>query len=156
MLTLMPLNFVPGEAATAEADAAGPEAEAAGAEAAGTDAAGDDDDGLAELLQAVRTRIGMIAAATSRYRDTAGSPPLDIQRRSSSILNRWRYAGQYADGFDKVKIPHAVQPAVRSRGPASPDHAEGALPMTDVARLADEASAEAESLAPAVTRAGAI
>src|SRR6187402_2065595 len=90
MLTLMPANFVP-----------------AGPEAAG--------DGLAAVVQAVRTRIGMIAAATSRYRDTACSPPLDIRRRSSSILNRRRYAGQYANRGNKVKISHAVQQAGRQK-----------------------------------------
>jgi hypothetical protein len=62
------LNFVPGDAAAT--DAAG-EPDAAGAEA-GVEAAGaaDDGDGLADALQPVRTRIGMIAAATRRYRDT--------------------------------------------------------------------------------------
>src|SRR6266566_5228114 len=112
MLTLRPANFVPGEAATAEADAAGADA---ALDAAGADPAGDEGDGLAVLLQPVMARIGMIAAATSRYRDTAGSPPLDIRRRLSSILNRWRYAGQYAATFDKVKIQDAVQPADRCR-----------------------------------------
>jgi hypothetical protein len=68
ILTLTPANFVPGEAAAVDADAAA--VDAAGVDAAGADAAGDDWDGLAEALQAVRTRIGMIAAATMRYRDT--------------------------------------------------------------------------------------
>ena len=50
-------------------------------DAPGVAAAADvDGDGLAELLHAVSTRIGMIAAAIKRYRDTAGSPPLDIRR----------------------------------------------------------------------------
>ena len=107
----MPANFVPGEpAGEASADA--------DVTAAGVDAAGEDGDGLADGLQAVRTRIGMIAAATMRYRDTACGPPLDIRRPSSSILNGRRYAGQYADTADKVKIPHAVQQAGRQRGPA--------------------------------------
>jgi hypothetical protein len=65
MLTLIPANLVPGEpAGDASADADG-DASADG------DAAGDDGDGLAAGWQAVKTRIGMIAAATSRYRDTA-------------------------------------------------------------------------------------
>jgi hypothetical protein len=68
MLTFAPLNFVPGDAAAAaEAEAAGADA---GADAAGAVAAGDDGDGLALELQPVMTRIGMIAAATKRYRDT--------------------------------------------------------------------------------------
>jgi DNA-binding IclR family transcriptional regulator len=155
MFTLIPANFVPGLAAAADADGAVDGATTDGAVvAAGADV---DGDGVAELLQAVTTRIVLIAAATIRYRDTAGSPPLDIRRRSSSILDGWRYAGQYAHGIDKVKIPHAVQPAGRSRPRDRVNETlRGALTMTDPARLADETSAEAESLAPAVTRAGAI
>jgi hypothetical protein len=65
-LTLMPLNFVPCEAAgvaSAEADAEGE---------VSTDGAADDGSGVGlAALHAVRTRIGMIAAATKRYRDTA-------------------------------------------------------------------------------------
>ncbi len=105
----MPLNFVPCEAAgvaSAEAEADG-EASADGEDDAGTGV------GLA-VLHAVRTRIGMIAAATKRLRDTAWDPPLDIRRAASSILNRWRYAGQYAGRAHKVKIWHAVQHAGRS------------------------------------------
>jgi len=64
------LNFVPGDAATGGADGDSAGVDAAGTDAAGTDAAGEDGDGLAVALQAVRTRIGMIAAATSRNRDT--------------------------------------------------------------------------------------
>jgi hypothetical protein len=95
MFTFAPANFVPGDATAAwDGDAAG---DPAGADATGTDATGADGDGLVAGEQAVRTRIVLIAAATKRYRDTAGSPPLDIRRRSFSILNRWRYAGQYAD-----------------------------------------------------------
>jgi hypothetical protein len=97
MLTLMPLNFVPGvpageaaldaaalgEAAldaaalgeaTIDAAALGEatiDAAALGEATAGAELAGDDGDGLADELQAVRTRIGMIAAAIRRYRDTA-------------------------------------------------------------------------------------
>jgi hypothetical protein len=113
MLTLMPLNYVPGEAATAEAEAAGADGwdVAGGVEAPGDDAVGD---GLAEALHPDSTRIGMIAAATKRYRDTDGGPPLDIRRRSFSILNGWRSAGQYGPAAAKVKIPHAVQPAGRA------------------------------------------
>ena len=65
MLTLMPLNLVPGEpagVASAEADA-----EADGSVDAGADDG--DADGV-DVLQAVRTRI-MVAAATKRNRDTA-------------------------------------------------------------------------------------
>ena len=61
----MPANLVPGEpAGVASADADGD---------VSADAAGADGDGLVGVagLQAVRTRIGMIAAATMRYRDTA-------------------------------------------------------------------------------------
>jgi hypothetical protein len=64
MLTFTPANFVPGLAAAADEVAPG-------LEAAGTDAGADDGDGLAELVQAVMARIGMIAAATNRNRDTA-------------------------------------------------------------------------------------
>jgi hypothetical protein len=72
MLTLMPANFVPGEpAGVASAD---PDGDAAGDGSAETDAGGEVV-GLADW-HAVRTRIGMIAAATNRYRDTAGGPPL--------------------------------------------------------------------------------
>jgi hypothetical protein len=72
MLTLMPANFVPGEAAAAaEADAAGEAAtEAAGLATAGADALGADGVGVADELQALKTRIGTIAAAIDRYRDT--------------------------------------------------------------------------------------
>ena len=68
-LTLIPLNFVPWDAAgvaSAEADAEG-EASADGEADGGTGV------GLA-VLHAVRTRIGMIAAATKRLRDTAVRP----------------------------------------------------------------------------------
>jgi hypothetical protein len=68
MLTLMPLNLVPGEpAGVASADA---DADADAGASADADAAGDDGDGLACAWQAVSTRI-MIAAATKRNRDTA-------------------------------------------------------------------------------------
>jgi len=69
----------------------------------------------------------------------------------SSILNSWRYAGQYADRHGKVKISHAVQHAGRPRL----RRARRRIGMTDAARVIDE-SVESESLAPAVTRAGAI
>jgi hypothetical protein len=70
MLTFTPANFVPGDAATGGVEGEPAGADAAGVDAAGVDAAGEDGDGLALLLQAVRTRIGMIAAATNRNRDT--------------------------------------------------------------------------------------
>ena len=111
----MPLNLVPGEpagVASADADADGD----GSADAADADG---DADGV-DALHAVRTRIGMIAAATKRYRDTAWGPPLDILRVSSSILNGRRYAGQYADGTDKVKISHAVQQVDRWQGSGMP------------------------------------
>src|SRR4051794_25214363 len=97
MLTLAPANFVPGlatAAVDADGDAAG---DPAGTEAGGADAVDLDGDGLVAGEQADTTRMVLIAAATMRYRDTAGSPPLDIRRRLFSILNTWRYAGQYAD-----------------------------------------------------------
>jgi hypothetical protein len=103
MFTLTPANFVPGDAAALGSVDAGCDAaaEGGGTEAAAAEA---DGEGLTALLHAVRTRIGMIAAATSRYRDTAESPPLDILRRSFSILNARRYAGQYGERTNKVKI----------------------------------------------------
>jgi hypothetical protein len=103
MLTLTPANFVPGEAAALGCVEAGWDAAVDGVTDAAA-AAEADGEGLTALLHAVRTRIGMIAAATSRYRDTAESPPLDILRRSFSILNARRYAGQYGEPSDKVKI----------------------------------------------------
>jgi hypothetical protein len=81
-LTLTPLNFVPGEAATALGadDAAwlGAATDAAGADGG----AAEDGDGLADELHAVRTSAGTtIAAAIDRNRDTTGGPPLDPRRR---------------------------------------------------------------------------
>jgi len=64
----------------------------------------------------------------------------------SSILNSWRYAGQYANDDSKVKIPHAVQYAVQVIRSKS---------VADAVHAIDE-PVESESLAPAVTRAGAI
>jgi hypothetical protein len=95
MFTLTPLNFVPGEAAAA-ADAEAPAdaaADAAGADAAwlsgaalGLAALGL---GLADELQALRMRMGMIAAATDRYRDTTLALLLTLGP-SSNILNTRR------------------------------------------------------------------
>jgi hypothetical protein len=65
-LTLTPLNLSPCDAAGVASAEAEADADAS------VDGAADDGtaDGLA-ALHAVRTRIGMIAAATKRYRDTA-------------------------------------------------------------------------------------
>src|SRR3954454_24522063 len=136
MLTLAPLNFVPGDAATGGADGE-PAATEGGA---ATDGAADevgavaDGDGLAEALQAVTTRMVLIAAATMRYRDTAESPPLDIPRRLFSILNTWRYAGQYADG-----LRHSQDTARGSAGwpLEGSNHCEG-MSVNDVARVRED------------------
>ena len=93
-MTLTPANFVPGDAAAAadadaaaEADAAGAEAAwLAGAAALGLGALGL---GLADELQALRMRMGTIAAATDRYRDTTLALLLTLGP-SSNILNTRR------------------------------------------------------------------
>jgi hypothetical protein len=100
-LTVTPVK----SAAAADAEAAA----VAGASVAAWDGG---DDGAA-VEHAVTTRIGMIAAATNRNRDTAGSPPL------ASAADRpayWTDGGRLASMANVatiVKIQDAVQPAGR-------------------------------------------
>ncbi len=84
---LTPLNFVPGDAAAAcDAEAAGA---LGGADVGPVDAGADDADGLAVGLQAVNTRMGTIAAAIDRNRDTTLALLL-THVPSSNILNTRR------------------------------------------------------------------
>src|SRR4051812_24601892 len=122
MLTLTPANFVPGEAATA-LGATEAAAEVLGATLGATDAlpvdGAADGDGLAELEHAVRTRIGMIAAATVRNRDFTLGPPLDprsVVQHTEHTAMGWTVDGRRGG----VKMPNDSQhadrvPAGRSR-----------------------------------------
>jgi hypothetical protein len=80
------------------------------AEGAGATDAGADDGDVPEQAEAMK--IAVIAAATERYRDTTGDPPLAVVRSVQHI-------GQMAVGWTlwyryvSVKVWHAVQHADR-------------------------------------------